>query len=67
MSAKLNKALEFANYLIQFNNPPTCPRQKLIAISYSINGGTFTIDRELITFCKALLDAKKKKQSFGHL
>ena len=62
MSAKLNKALEFANYRITLNNQLAALKAKTDSLlSYSINGGTFTIDRELITFCKALLDAKEKE------
>ncbi len=61
MSAKLTKALEFANYRVTLNNQQAALRAKTESLlSYSINGGTFTIDRELITFCKVLLDAKKK-------
>ena len=62
MSAKLDKALEFANYLI---NPiiqlAVLKAKTESLLSYSINGGTFTIDRELITFCKTLLDPKESE------
>lgn len=62
MSAKLTKALEFANYRVTLNNQQSALRAKTQSLlSYSINGGTFTIDRELITFCKLLLDSKKKQ------
>lgn len=62
MSAKLTKALEFANYRVTLNNQQQALRAKTQSLlSYSINGGTFTIDRELITFCKILLDGKKKQ------
>jgi hypothetical protein len=62
MSAKLTKALEFANYRVTLNNQQAALRAKTEALlSYSINGGTFTIDRELLTFCKMLLDNKKKQ------
>ena len=62
MSAKLTKALEFANYRVTLNNQQQALKTKTQSLlSYSINGGTFTIDRELITFCKLLLDSKKKQ------
>lgn len=61
MSAKLTKALEFANYRVTLNNQQSALRAKTQSLlSYSLNGGTFTIDRELLTFCKILLDSKKK-------
>lgn len=57
MSEKLTKALEFANYRSTLNNQ----RAILIAkaeslLSYSIDGGTFTIDPGLISFVKLLKD-----------
>jgi hypothetical protein len=61
MGAKLNKALEFANYRVTLNNQQAALKAKTQSLlSYSINGGTFTVDRELITFCKLLMDNKKK-------
>lgn len=60
MAAKLTKALEFANYRITLNNQHHALKAKTQSLlSYSINGGTFTIDRPLITFCKTLLDSGK--------
>ncbi len=57
MSTRLTKALEFANYRVTLNNQQSALRAKTQALlSYSINGGTFTIDRSLINFCKLLLD-----------
>ena len=62
MSAKLDKALEFANYRITLNNQLAVLKAKTESLlSYSINGGTFTIDRELITFCKTLLDSNENE------
>jgi len=62
MSAKLSKALEYANYRVTLNNQHEALKAKVQSLlSYSINGGTFTIDRELITFCKALISDKVKK------
>ena len=61
MSAKLSKALEYANYRVTLNNQHEALQAKVQSLlSYSINGGTFTIDRELITFCNALINDKVK-------
>jgi hypothetical protein len=59
MSTRLTKALEFANYRVTLNNQLEILRARTQSfLSYSINGGTFTIDRELIAFCKILCDSK---------
>ena len=53
MAAKLQTALEFSNYRQTLNNQKEVLKAKTESLlSYSINGGTFTIDRELITFVK---------------
>tara|TARA_B110000305_G_C19361490_1_gene599694 strand:+ start:173 stop:520 length:348 start_codon:yes stop_codon:yes gene_type:complete len=53
----LTKALEFANYRVTLNNQQAQLKAKTQSLlSYSINGGTFTIDLTLITFCKQLID-----------
>jgi hypothetical protein len=57
MSTRLTKALEFANYRTTLNNQQSQLKAKTQSLlSYSINGGTFTIDLTLITFCKHLID-----------
>ena len=59
MAAKLQKALEFYNYRQTLNKQKEVLKAKTESLlSYSINGGTFTIDRELITFVKILIDDK---------
>ena len=56
MSERLTKALEFANYRLTLNNQLVSLRSKLqTKLFYSINGGTFTISRELITFVDSLI------------
>lgn len=61
MSVKLTKALEFANYRVTLNNQQQALKARIQnLLSYSINGGTFSIDRTLISFCKALLDEEKE-------
>ena len=57
MSTRLTKALEFANYRTTLNNQKAQLKAKTQSLlSYSINGGTFTIDIPLLTFCKQLID-----------
>jgi hypothetical protein len=59
MSERLTKALEFANYRLTLNNQLVSLRSKLqTKLIYSINGGTFTITRELITFVDSLIRQK---------
>lgn len=61
MSTRLTKALEFANYRTTLNNQQAQLKAKTQSLlSYSINGGTFTIDIPLITFCKQLLNDGQK-------
>ena len=60
MSTRLTQALEFANYRVTLNNQQAALRAKTQSLlSYSINGGTFTIDRTLLNFCKLLLDEQQ--------
>jgi len=60
MSTKLTKALEFANYRVTLNNQKAALLAKTESLlSYSINGGTFTIDIQLLTFCKQLINDKQ--------
>ena len=62
MSTKLTKALEFANYRATLNNQKAQLKVKTQSLlSYSINGGSFTIDVPLITFCKQLIDEDQKE------
>lgn len=57
MSARLTQALEFANYRVTLNNQQAALRAKTQSLlSYSINGGTFTIDMQLINFTKLLIN-----------
>lgn len=61
MSTTLSKALEFANYRTTLNNQKQALKVKTQGLlMYSINGGTFSVDRELITFCKMLLDQEEE-------
>ena len=61
MSEKLTQALEFANYRITLNNQRAILKARVESLlSYSIDGGTFTIDPGLISFVKTLKDSGLK-------
>ena len=58
MSEKLTQTLEFANYRRTLNNQRAILRARVESLlSYSIDGGTFTIDPGLISFVKTLSDS----------
>lgn len=58
MSEKLTQALEFANYRSTLNNQRAILKARVESLlSYSIDGGTFTIDPGLISFVKTLKDS----------
>ena len=58
MSEKLTQALEFANYRSTLNNQRAILKARVESLlSYSIDGGTFTIDPGLISFVKTLSDS----------
>jgi hypothetical protein len=55
-SERLNKALEFSNYRITLSNQLNLFKSKVKSLQYiSVNGGTFFIDRSLISFVRMLL------------
>lgn len=56
-SDKLSKALDFSNHRMTLSNQIRLLKSKMQTLRhFSINGGTFYIDRELISFCKMLID-----------
>jgi hypothetical protein len=57
MDERLEKALDFANFMVTLNNQKRSLREKYYTdCVYYHNGGTFTITKELITFIKTLVD-----------
>lgn len=57
MDEKLEKALEFSNYMVTLNNQKRIIKEQLYEnLIYYFNGGQFTIDQVLINFCRNLLD-----------
>ena len=57
MDERLEKALEFANFMVTLNNQKRSLKEKYRndCVFYQ-SGGTFTITKELITFIKTLVD-----------
>jgi hypothetical protein len=57
MDERLEKALEFANFMVTLNNQKRALKEKYHTdCVYYQNGGTFTITKDLITFIKTLVD-----------
>jgi hypothetical protein len=57
MDERLEKALEFSNYMVTLNNQKRILKEQFREQSmYYYGGGQFTVTQELITFCKFLLD-----------
>lgn len=55
MDERLEKALDFSNYMTTLNNQRRIVREQFLenCVHY-INGGKFSVNRELITFCHTL-------------
>ena len=57
MDERLEKALEFANFMVTLNNQKRSLKEKYYTdCVYYHSGGTFGITKELITFIKSLID-----------
>lgn len=56
MDERLEKALEFSNYMVTLNNQRRVIHEQFLenCVHY-LNGGKFSVNRDLITFCHALL------------
>lgn len=56
MDERLQKALDFSNYMITLNNQKRLLQEKYQNdIIYYYNGGQFTISQQLISFCQSLI------------
>lgn len=60
MDSRLEQALEFSNYMTTLNNQKRIIREKFLenCIHY-LNGGKFSVNRELITFCHTLIQSNQ--------
>jgi len=57
MDERLEKALEFSNYMVTLNNQKRILKQKFKEnIVHYFNGGQFTITQDLITFVNMLVE-----------
>ena len=60
MDERLEKALDHANYMVTLTNQKRLIHQKFLenCVHY-LNGGKFTVNRELINFCSTLLSQEQ--------
>lgn len=57
MDERLEKALNFSNYMVTLNNQKRVLREKFKENTvYYFNGGQFTVTKELITFVNMLVE-----------
>lgn len=63
MDERLQKALDFSNYMITLNNQKRVLKQQYQEnIIHYYNGGQFTVTQELITFLNMLVDRDSADQ-----
>ena len=56
MDDRLQKALDFSNYMVTLNNQRRLIHEQFLENSvHYLNGGKFSITRELINFCQTLI------------
>lgn len=58
MDERLEKALDFSNFMVTLNNQKRALKEKFLSdcVHYH-NGGSFFVTKELINFCKTLVDS----------
>jgi hypothetical protein len=57
MDKRLEKALEFGNYMVTLNNQKRLLKERFLDQSvHYVDGHKFEINRELINYCKTLID-----------
>lgn len=58
MDERLEKALEFSNYMVTLNNQRRVIHEQFLETCvHYLNGGKFSVNRELITFCHTMLQS----------
>ena len=56
MDDRLKSALDFSNYMVTLNNQKRIAKEQFLeSCVHYLNGGKFSINRELITFCSTLI------------
>jgi hypothetical protein len=60
MDERLQNALDFSNYMTTLNNQKRIIHEQFLenCVHY-LNGGKFTVNRDLITFCHTLIQNKQ--------
>jgi len=62
MDERLEKALDFSNYMITLDNQKRLLKEKYQEdLMYYHNGGTFTATKELITFCSSMESSQQEE------
>jgi len=57
MDERLEKALEFSNYMVTINNQKRLLKERYYEnLIYYFNGGQFTVTQNLISFCQVLVN-----------
>ena len=57
MDERLEQALDFSNYMVTLNNQRRVIHEQFLETCvHYLNGGKFSITRDLITFCQTLRD-----------
>lgn len=61
MDERLQKALDFSNYMVTLNNQKRLIREKYEEdLLYFFNGSQFTVSRELITFVNMMVEKEQE-------
>lgn len=64
MDERLKKALDFSNYMVTLNNQKLSLKEKFLNdCVYYENGGKFSVTKDLITFCKVMIDCGNDDQA----
>lgn len=60
MDERLERALDFSNYMVTLNNQKRIIHEQFLENSiHYLNGGKFSVNRELVTFCHTLLQSNQ--------
>lgn len=60
MDERLEKAIKFSNYMASLHNQKRSFQEKYYQdLIYFFNGSQFTVTKELISFCKIMLDCSQ--------
>ncbi len=61
MDDRLKSALDFSNYMVTLNNQKRIAKEQFLeSCVHYLNGGKFSINRELITFCSTLISSNQE-------